>query len=128
MWWQCPAWRDIRERHLGSCGLDRANWPPCLRICGIVPTDRRIVTKTKRLPALTTIDLTADESDADMEAQRAGPHQELWVGRAVVVYTDGATRHNANKALRYAGYGAFWSHGHPFNLSMPLRGEQQTNN
>ena len=30
--------------------------------------------------------------------------------------------------MRSAGVGAFWSKGHPFNVSMPLQGDVQTNN
>eukprot|EP00660_Eupelagonema_oceanica_P019203 gene19203-biopygen19823 len=39
MWWQCPAWRHIRDRpryqflkHLKPLG-----WPACLRRCGVMP-------------------------------------------------------------------------------------------
>ena len=46
----------------------------------------------------------------------------------VVVYTDGACQGNQFQNLRRAGAGAYWGQDHPFNVSQPLAGEQQTNN
>eukprot|EP00973_Karenia_brevis_P040324 5570592-Karenia_brevis.AAC.1 len=45
----------------------------------------------------------------------------------VVIYTDGATRHNQHKDLRRAGSGGFWSHRNPKNFSKALPGLVQTN-
>ena len=55
-------------------------------------------------------------------------YAEAWVDSRVVVYTDGAARNNQCRALRSAGVGAFWSKGHPFNVSVPLQGGVQPNN
>ena len=42
MFWECEAWDDVRDGFgdvLGMPGRDR--WPPCLRLCGILPTIKR---------------------------------------------------------------------------------------
>ena len=46
----------------------------------------------------------------------------------VVVFTDGACHRNQDAVRRFAGVGAFWAVGHPFNVSGPLEGGDQTNN
>ena len=44
--WACPRWSEARGTHLADldCSLPqapvlglRANWPPCLRLCGLLP-------------------------------------------------------------------------------------------
>ena len=61
-------------------------------------------------------------------AEAAHRYGETWVQGSVVVYTDGAARCNQFRSLRFAGVGAFWAEGHPFNVSAALPGEEQTNN
>lgn len=53
---------------------------------------------------------------------------EFYSAGRVIVFTDGACRGNQWKRARAAGCGAFWAEDHPFNLSSPLEGDEQTNN
>ena len=125
MWWKCKAWSDIRTRCLGKRCLDTSSWPPCLKVCGVVPDSYNVANTKEVDPMPAVIDLTVCEPDPE---QRAGPYGELWASGAVVVYTDGAAKHNQKRLLRYAGVGAFWGYDHPFNISRPLEGTEQTNN
>ena len=128
LWWRCPAWRKIRERHGEEHAVDVRSFPACFLRCGIVP--QGMPTPLAQLKeAKPSNHSTALVVDLTIEADgRTCPHGELWRDGRVVVYTDGAARHNQQRLLRYAGYGAFWGHGHPFNISKPLQGEEQTNN
>ena len=74
------------------------------------------------------IDLNEDDARDGAADKRSGRYGELWSNNMVVVYTDGASRNNRTKCLRYAGYGAFWASSHPFNIARPLPGAEQTNN
>ena len=60
-------------------------------------------------------------------AQTNERHELLVDGRVVVVM-DGACRNNQHERSRLAGVGAFWAADHPFNVSEPLSGIEQTNN
>ena len=52
---------------------------------------------------------------------------EWLVDGRVVVFTDGACRHNQDKRLRRAGYSCFWGLGQARNVARPLVGALQTN-
>ena len=73
------------------------------------------------------VDLTEETSAQDDAPTRGGKYDELHVDGRVVVFTDGASRGNQYRQARYAGIGAYWGNEHPFNISMPLKGEVQTN-
>jgi ribonuclease HI len=120
MWWHCPAWNHIRQRHKVVSMGSTEQWPNCLQVCGIMPSvwDQPL---SNEVPV---IDLTRDVCLEDGKTSAA----ERWHNSRVVVYTDGASRDNQHRALRRAGVGAFWSENHPFNISEPLQGPAQTNN
>jgi len=132
IWWDCPAWQHIRQQFPELTAQQVHSWPPCMRLCGVVPStfqapaDLRRSTREAQ-PEVT--DLTEDEEPKVWADEgRAGPYGGLTHIGKVVVYTDGACRSNQHKHLRRAGVGAFWAEGHPFNVSTPLVGETQTNN
>eukprot|EP00973_Karenia_brevis_P065907 9161162-Karenia_brevis.AAC.1 len=62
------------------------------------------------------------------ESTPANKYAENRSNGYVVVFTDGACQGNQWRHSRVAGWGAFWSKGHPFNWSAPLEGSEQTNN
>ena len=78
--------------------------------------------------AVEVIDLSGSTPAEELAAARSGPYSELTIDGRVVAYTDGAVRNNQSKMLRYGGFCAFWGPNHPFNLSMPLSGDDHTNN
>ena len=136
LWWKCPAWQCIREMYAEAIALDSSALPACMRCCGIMPATGTDDTRTWHKPcqggtptrAVEVIDLTGSTPAEEEAAARSGPYSELTIDGRVVVYTDGAVRNNQSKMLRYGGFGAFWGPNHPFNLSMPLSGDDHTNN
>jgi ribonuclease HI len=42
LWWHCPAWRGIRERHQSAIRYYGDSWPECLRSCGLMPSDMEV--------------------------------------------------------------------------------------
>ena len=36
LWWQCGAWKGVRERHKLAMGTFDESWPACLKICGLM--------------------------------------------------------------------------------------------
>ena len=136
LWWKCPAWQDVRQMYAEACELDSEALPACMRCCGLLPVDytiglssRRPRQKPTELEAeVEVIDLTRDSSEDGSTAPRTGQYRELTINGRIVVYTDGAARNNQHKLLRYSGCGAYWGPGHPFNVSAPIEGVEQTNN
>ena len=139
MWWRCAAWAPIRAEYPKATSALHSRAPACLGKCGLVPEGwepacveevqkedaPELLTKTR---AMEVIDLTLDEEAPEEYAEAARRYGETWVQGRVVVYTDGAARDNQFRALCRAGVGAFWSEGHPFNVSQQLQGPVQTNN
>ena len=41
LFWDCQRWNDTRSSYARAVGAQRSNWPPCLSLCGILPTVRR---------------------------------------------------------------------------------------
>eukprot|EP00660_Eupelagonema_oceanica_P019190 gene19190-biopygen18435 len=37
IWWQCPAWQAVRERHPDALAEYDREWPACLRLVGVMP-------------------------------------------------------------------------------------------
>eukprot|EP00973_Karenia_brevis_P045308 6276140-Karenia_brevis.AAC.1 len=125
LWWECAAWPGIRERWSTPWFAFRDCWPKCLQSCGIMPESH---------PALAHLCWSWESSEDETEhpvtngtSEPPARTEELWVNGRVVVFTDGACRHNQDARLRRAGYGAYWAHGHNFNVSAPLKGWSQTN-
>eukprot|EP00973_Karenia_brevis_P065295 9069504-Karenia_brevis.AAC.1 len=65
-----------------------------------------------------------ETTHADLRDAR---RDELWKGDLVVVFTDGACRHNQLSNFRRAGCGVFWAVGHAKNISEKLPGTYQSN-
>jgi len=140
LWWQCQAWSHIRTLHPDAQDVFDGGVADCFAKCGLVPEGWEARSVAGRHPTeldqavvgeeepVEVIDLTAEEEVPDQWAEAARRYGETWVQGRVVVYTDGAARNNQYRALRKAGVGAFWSKGHPFNVSQALQGDIQTNN
>ncbi|CAE8742431.1 unnamed protein product [Polarella glacialis] len=112
------------------------DWPPCLRLCGLLPCDadepeipELAVDLTEDEGARVEIDLTLDETSGnpDCFAPRFDPACAMSKDGSVIVFTDGACRDNQTPALRNAGVGAFWHTDHAMNINEPLLGHAQTN-
>eukprot|EP00973_Karenia_brevis_P036330 5009452-Karenia_brevis.AAC.1 len=122
VWWGCPAWARTRHR-CNSRPLRHELWPPCFTQCGIMP-------EAGVLGSSEFEDTSDEEPPTDMDDTAIGEAScplETVVNDRVVVYTDGACRHNQNSKLRRAGVGAFWGPKHAKNISTPLSGAVQTN-
>ena len=109
--------------------------PSCFSKCGLVFTDLPI-DGTLLAEAVESEDSAVDGGDCegDHEDQLAMPvtggwdaSNELIENGTVVVYTDGACRHNQDPRFRRAGVGAFWSKGNLLNCCIALDGWSQTN-
>ena len=153
IWWECPFWEPVRQRHPKAVKHVTLDSPPCLRLCGIMPcmlqpvlgeeaqTNEIRKDKPKRhhsnrevvdLTAGEVIDLVlSDDSGDPARAWTPAVPQAKYNERArsgrIVVFTDGASRNNQYVDIRRAGFGAYWGTDHPFNVSCPLVGPRQTN-
>ncbi|CAE8729391.1 unnamed protein product, partial [Polarella glacialis] len=131
LWWECPAWSHVRTKHTLPEFSSYQDWPPCLRLCGLLPCDadepeiREPAVDLTEDSARVVIDLTLDETSGNPDCTLACA---LWKDGRVIVFTDGACRDNQTPALRKAGVGAFWHTNHAMNISEPLLGHAQTNN
>eukprot|EP00973_Karenia_brevis_P087837 12184097-Karenia_brevis.AAC.1 len=74
-----------------------------------------------------TIDQNGEELQIGSATLQPGSPHELWHGDMVVVFTDGACRHNQFFKFRRAGVGVFWAVGHVKNISAKLEGSFQSN-
>jgi len=119
LFWECPAWSSVRAGHPVATASWRPDWPACFSCCGVLCDE-------------TVIDVPPDDAQppqVEPETEVLTFHlEEEFIADRVVVYTDGACRHNQIAALRRAGYGAWWADYHPANVSKPLPGHVQTNN
>eukprot|EP00973_Karenia_brevis_P028931 3990523-Karenia_brevis.AAC.1 len=126
LWWSCPAWEHIRSRHRNEWFSFMSCWPSCFKLFGIMPLDHPSFLHLAMGAADT--DEFGTEAQIEYEAcEEQAWHCELLVGGLIVIYTDGACRHNDDVRLRKAGYGAFWAIGHPHNFALPVEGDIQTN-
>ena len=136
MWWACPAWNHVRQRHAAARGASQHELPPCLRLCGIMPDGFRpcSLELDGEVAEPEPADLTA-VADAAVDASSEllpvccgnGGYKEYMHNGFVVVFTDGAAKGNQHALIRQAGLGAYWGAAHPFNASQPLQGTAQTN-
>ena len=120
LFWECPAWKEVRTKHALATASWRPDWPACLSCCGVLCDQAVILTPPP------------SESPVPGPLPATGPvvlHlDECFVSGRVEVYTDGACVHNQIPSLRRAGVGAWWADNHPMNVSVPLEGHTQTNN
>jgi len=142
LWWRCPTWSHIRACHSAAMEHWSPAWPPCFKWCGIMPAAGVVTRSTEDKAAeqqfsagqLGTggdevVSVSSGSSPAlSPRSGRETEHGELCIDGFVVVYTDGACRDNQDRAKRVAGVGAFWGEQHPFNISEPLNGCEQSNN
>ena len=119
LFWECPAWANIRNEHPLAVASWRPDWPACFACCGIlcdgvvipVPADDAVYPVPEPAPEPGLLEL--DEHN---------------ISGRVEVYTDGACTFNQIASLRRAGFGAWWADDHPKNFSCALEGQYQTNN
>ena len=48
IWWHCLAWKHIRQQHSDIDISKVHSWPPCMRMCGIVPRGFLAASSTSR--------------------------------------------------------------------------------
>ncbi|CAE8597634.1 unnamed protein product [Polarella glacialis] len=122
MFWECPAWQSERGKHSLAIGSYRSDWPNYFKLCGIMTAEVALLP----LSSMSEHSVAALATAPDAHLDHEHPAETLLEGK-VVVYTDGACVRNQHKALRRAGYGAFWGPGHIQNWSAPLRGRCKRN-
>ena len=143
MFWQCPAWTDIRERYrdalLATFDVDERGqlttmqqmadaWPRCFQCCGIAPD----------------LDYSWSRDDPDGDGNAPDPYlwkpstpriprppcppelpaviAEHWRDGHLCAWSDGACENQAEFRRRPAGWAIFYGPGHPW----PLQGNVQT--
>ena len=120
LFWECTAWKGIREKHALALQAWKPDWPACFACCGIltdgVCIDSPAVDRGGHGPVVVP----------DSQPQFVMLEEHLSDGH-VVVFTDGACVHNQCQRLRKAGLGAWWADDHANNVSEPLPGAAQTN-
>jgi len=125
MWWECPAWSDIRARHRDAARAGRRpEWTKCFACCGLMPEDPEVVALSLLLPP---VDVGSPPPPALVPT-----NQEMWEDGRVVVYTDGSGENSQDRRFSRAGIGGYWGEGaagagHSRNFSAPLTGLVQTN-
>eukprot|EP00660_Eupelagonema_oceanica_P019452 gene19452-biopygen4945 len=48
IWWDCPAWQAVRERHPDALAEYDRQWPACLRLNGVMPEAQYDAAETQR--------------------------------------------------------------------------------
>ena len=108
----CPCWAFLR---LGAPSADvRATWPVCTRSLGVFLEDPRVVELQSNF-------VGAEDVALDQVCEYTG------VGGEVSVWTDGASRNNADDRFRRAGAGIHYAENCPHNRALALPGKVQTN-
>ena len=95
LFWECPAWKEVRTKHALATAPWRPDWPACLSCCGVLSDQAVILTPPPPEspapilePATASVVLHLDE---------------YFVSGRAEVYTDGACVHNQIPSLRRAG-------------------------
>jgi len=65
LFWECPAWADVRAKHTLATTAWRADWPSCLSCCAILCNDVIIPAPPAAVPVLGTSAALAFEPDAE---------------------------------------------------------------
>jgi len=120
LWWHCPAWQCCRFKPDLPSEQERRQLPMCTQNLGIFMDDPDLTEFQQLVPQGGAI--SADECilPGDIDA-------ELIADDRVVVWTDGACRHNQDSRLRRAGAGIFYAKGSSRNSAWALDGRDQTN-
>eukprot|EP00973_Karenia_brevis_P000407 58710-Karenia_brevis.AAC.1 len=107
MWWRCPAWQGARSQHLAAIQAFDDAWPPCLRLCGIMPSDMPNLQGTLAYAA-TAPSSENEDAHIDLSVHICG--REVWSGGEplhsedwAIVYTDGSCIGNQDARFRRAG-------------------------
>lgn len=122
IWWLCPAWKEIRERHITPEKIKVEEWPPCWAAAGLLPAVPEVDEALQNLPDLL----------AHTPYRHEGPAPQGWEsfeGEYVEVFSDGsvqAPRGRHYMILRRAGQGAAWGDEHSCNFAHPMVGPAQT--
>ena len=106
-WWDCPAWSSTRRRLEEPPGPRNLleNIPSAILECG--------------LPLKGSVPIPP------LAAGRDQVHEPV-TDAAMRVWTDGSCTHPKDSRLRRAGWGLWAGELHPWNVSSPLLGQEQT--
>ncbi|CAE8637059.1 unnamed protein product [Polarella glacialis] len=113
LFWQCPAWREERPKHMLAWQAWRPDWPHCFACCGIL-SDGVVFVPAEVDLSDTTLPIISQAVPSDASGR------ESFLNGKVVVYTDGACTNNQLPTLRRAGLGAWWGRGHLNNFAALL--------
>ena len=116
MWWLCPAWNHIREKHMTVLFQWREEWPPCYQLCGVMPEHHP---SFEHLLLVSLSRESDEEEEGGMDLHQALDQawvEEFIVDGMVVVYSDGACTCNQDSRFRRAGCGGFRARGHCLNF------------
>ncbi len=111
--WECPRWEAERQNEFVPSRVEARQLPPCTRSLGIFLEDEEIVAMCDAYQGAE--ETWEEQVEADTAADR------------VIVWTDGASRHNADCRFRRAGAGVWYGSDHALNMSLQLPGKAQTN-
>ena len=121
MFWKCPKWHHIRQRHHDFSHDWIERQPACSRLCGIVVEDMNML-DLKR-------ELECEQSQLHEILNMQPPvNRESPMTSTTIAWTDGACRNNQDSRLRRAGSGVFFGDNDSRNVSMILPGREQSNN
>ena len=122
IWWECPAWKDIRQEHIAKDLIKPDEWDECWTNAGLLIMPQR----------LKEIHHELDEPE-DIETENIERHpegeDEHFEGFLVEVFSDGSVRAPPGRhfaILRRAGGGASWGENNSKNFHCSLQGPVQT--
>eukprot|EP00973_Karenia_brevis_P046786 6492009-Karenia_brevis.AAC.1 len=75
MWWYCPAWADIRQKHPHAMRHFTDEWPMCLKACGVMP--ETLKPETEEQQEATFIDLVSDSASNEPATMQPDPHAAM---------------------------------------------------
>ena len=120
LFWECPAWNYVRSEHQLAVSAWRPDWPACLSCCGLL-----VHSAILPPPALPTSAVRSIQHNVKPIVLHL---DECFIAGKVEVFTDGGCIYNQIPSLRRAGFGGWWADNHHMNFSMPLEGDDHTNN
>ena len=150
MFWQCPAWSDVRERYrdalLTTFDADERVpnmtlqqmadlWPRCFQCFGIAPDldyswsrddPDGVGNAPDPPPPLVETNHAEEPPPPPRPPELPAVIAEHWRDGYLCAWSDGACADQAEFRRRRAGWAIFYGLGHPWNHSSPLQGYVQT--
>lgn len=131
VFWICPAWAKEREPYINMLkgrGVkfnkdgtpSNSEFTQAMLCCGIINEDPQITKEQGKLKAEHYTPQPApirSEKDRQKEARENG---------RLKAASDGSGCHPREGRIRRCGYSLYFGPDHPWNVSLPLRGQQQT--